>query len=66
MRVRIVSDGTAQGTHVLDSCGDKLKVGQTAIVSIEIEPIVAGTFVTATVTFEGVMLDVDALATIQP
>jgi hypothetical protein len=66
MRVRIVSDGTPQGTHVLDSCGDRLKLGNTTVVRIEIEPIVAGAFVTATITFEAVMLDVDALATILP
>jgi hypothetical protein len=65
-KVRIVSDGTPAGTHVLDANGDQLKLGRSQVVRIEIEPIVANTLVTATVTIEDVLLDIDALVTIQP
>jgi hypothetical protein len=65
-KVRIVSDGTPQGTRVLDACGDPIKHGHTGIIRIEIEPITANSVVKATITFEDVFLDIDAAATLGP
>jgi len=46
-RIKIVSDGTAQGTMVFDAKGDQIK----NVLAIEILPIIARGIVTAKITF---------------
>jgi hypothetical protein len=59
-RVRIISDGTAQGTKVLDANGDPVKWGGSGLVEIEILPINNNGLVAAKFTVNFVELDVDA------
>jgi hypothetical protein len=59
--LKIVSDGTATGTHVLDADGQMLRLGKTCgIKRVVIDPIEPGGHVTAHLTLEGVGLDIIA------
>lgn len=59
-RVRIISDGTANNTKVLDANGDPIKWGTSGLVMVEILPIKPNGIVTAVFTVKFVELDVDA------
>jgi hypothetical protein len=59
--LKIVSDGTASGTHVIDADGQILRTGKTCgLKRIVIDPIEPGGQVTAHLTLEGVALEVTA------
>jgi hypothetical protein len=60
--LKIVSDGTASGTHVIDADGQMLRLGKTCgIKRIVIDPIEPGGPIIAHLTLEGVALDVAAI-----
>lgn len=64
--LKIVSDGTSNGTHVLDADGQMLRLGKTCgIKRIVIDPIEPGGAVIAHLTLEGVALDIAAIPRIK-
>ena len=60
-RLRIISDGTAASTHILDANGDLVKFGLAALTKIEFLPIEPKGFVTAILTISSIALDLDAV-----
>lgn len=59
-RIRIISNGTAESTRVIDAAGDPIKWGASGLIKLEIAPITAEGIVTAVLTVGLVALDVDA------
>lgn len=59
--LRIVSEGTAAQTYLLDMLGQKVKLGMSLITGIQIDPIKPGGVITAHVTLENVELDLAVL-----
>jgi hypothetical protein len=61
-RIRIISDGTARTTHVLDAKGDKIKWGSSGLTKIEILPIMPDGIVEAVFTVQFVAVDIEGVA----
>jgi hypothetical protein len=55
-KVRIISDGTPHGTKVLDADGNPILTGYSAIVRIEIDPIIPTRLVSARIYLSNVEL----------
>jgi len=55
--LRIVSDGTPQGTSLFDADGEPVRFGDAMLIGIDIAPIRPGELVTATLTVASIGLE---------